>query len=450
MADDEYDAHYGLAGLFDDDLVDDDLLEQGVTKNVDKESENSKACSTVHAARSRKTPLSGTRSSPGARSQDSRTSKRRRTVIEKADGTDDRRSRPDSSVHPEAGGTADAGLTDSPVPMPKDGSVSLTQFMVWQTKMMMAQQRRDARQAEERRLERQVRERKEEAEKLFKLAKERMKEFTPGTAVESWCFNFNDTVKMFRLNKKQAMTLFFAKIPTDSTWVAEFRKEDEANEEEVDDVNRWIARLKRTYAQSHDAKLMVLRNMRQEVNEEADVFVYRYRYKARSIGSDWSTAEIINRMRDSVHPKWKAAYSVLSKGSKTYADCIQSLSQAMSDDMAAFRLTLAAAESSTRNDSEQKDPLPVNSADTVTDQRPPAQSSRSRDQKGQVDHGIVVRKCYECGIPGHFRRECPLLDYDLETLRDYVNRREGPDPDEEEEYEDEDGPDDAEQDPQNS
>jgi hypothetical protein len=320
------------------------------------------------------------------------------------------------------------------------------QFFDQQQALFDKQREEDRQERREQLMVRVAKDRKDDAEKRYKHAEKRLKVFEPGDTVDAWCANFWDTVDINKLDRVQALTLFFAKIPTDSTWISEFRAADKKRGEQVVDVDRWIRRLKRTYAQSHDSKLMVLRNIRQEENEEADAFVHRYRHKARSVGTDWSVAEIINRMKESVHPKWKKAYAVMSKNCKDYPDCISALSQAMSDEMDDFRFTLSmAADVKRMRAAAGMDSASVDATVSV-ETRSPAQStwsrrSRSRspaegnaslsgtwnmelsEQSDRRTGGSDRRTCYDCGLTGHIRPDCPFRGYDVSELQAVLEQK---------------------------
>ena len=339
-------------------------------------------------------------------------------------------------------------------PLPVDLTAEVTAKL--EAKLFLAQaveqQRHElAVQAERERVHRQdlerVRKRREESMKeAFKMAKDRLQMFTPGTMVEAWCTGFRETCDLFELDKDYALKLFFSRISTDSgSWITEFRDDDRQKGQKVTDVDRWIARLQRTYRQSYETQLQMVKNIRQDEHEAADAFVQRFRAKAKAANKDWSKAEIVNMIQDSVHPRWRQAFILFNNGSKDFPDVTSALSKAMSTGMESFRQMIGRGAAATASAGS----MTAASASFGNQNEFNGQQTQSRSRRGSRSQNQVQGNaaqsghwnnsnrqnqnqrtppgnCMQCGQPGHWKRECPVLSMDpaaLQTLIDAASQR---------------------------
>jgi hypothetical protein len=330
-------------------------------------------------------------------------------------------------------------LTDPHLPAEKKAELAAKLEAKVLLAQLLEQQKQDAAaQVEKERQHRQdlerVRKKREETLKeSFKMAKDRLQMFVPGTMVEAWCSAFQETCDLFELDKDYALKLFFSRISTDSgSWITEFREDDRKKGQKVTDVDRWLKRLQRTYAQSYATQLQVVKNIRQEENEPADAFVQRFRAKAKAANRDWSQMEIVNMMQESVHPRWRQAFILFNNDSRDYAGATSALSKAMSTQMEAFRQMMANSGSAS---SATGTSVTAATATTSDAKKSPAQNSRSRRRSGSGSRSSQGQSnaaqsgnwsnnrnkqhnqnqksppgnCLHCGLPGHWKRECPSL-----------------------------------------
>jgi hypothetical protein len=339
-------------------------------------------------------------------------------------------------------------------PLPAERTAELTAKL--ESKLFLAQaveqQRHElAVQAERERVHRQdldrARRRREESMKeAFKMAKDRLQMFTPGTMVEAWCTGFKETCDLFELDRDYALKLFFSRISTVSgSWITEFRVDDRQKGQKVTDVDRWIARLQRTHRQSYETQLQVVKNIRQDEHEAADAFVQRFRAMAKAANKDWSKAEIVNMIQDSVHPRWRQAFVLFNNGSKDFADVTSALSKAMSSGMESFRQIIGGTAAASASGGS----MTAAAASFGTLNESNGQQSRSRSRRGSRSQTEVQGNaahygnwnnsnrqnqnqrtppgnCMRCGQPGHWKRECPVLSMDsaaLQTLIDAASQR---------------------------
>jgi hypothetical protein len=264
------------------------------------------------------------------------------------------------------------------------------------------------------------------------MAKDRLQMFTPGTMVEAWCSAFRETCDLFELDKDYALKLFFSRVSTDSgSWITEFRVDDRRKGQKVSDVDRWIARLQRTYRQSYETQLQVVKNIRQEENEAADAFIQRFRAKAKAANKDWSKAEIVNMIQDSVHPRWRQAFVLFNNGSRDYPDVVSALSKAMSAGMENFRQMIggtAAASGSVTAASASCGSLKESQTRSRRGSRTQTEVQGNAAQSGHWNNSNRYNQnqspktgnCMNCGIAGHWKRECPLLSMDAGALQNLV------------------------------
>lgn len=288
---------------------------------------------------------------------------------------------------------------------------------------------RERQRAHQRELDKKEKELKDDALMRFKLAKDKLKEYVPGVMVDAWCLSFKETCTLFQLDKKQALSLFFVKVTTDSSWVMEFLVDDRKRGRVIDDSERWLDRLRRTYAQSYSTKLQVVRNLRQEENEAADTFVHRFRAQAKAAHSDWSTTELINMIQNAVHPKWRQSFILMNSTSTTFPQVIDALSKAMSPQLSVLRKLCNKVDVADDDDNGSVTEE-VAAAASTADRR---SRSRARSHRqGEANAGFESRgqsrgfqsqphgsggqrsgntnsdACRRCGAMGHWARDCHL------------------------------------------
>lgn len=360
--------------------------------------------------------------------------------------------------------TAIPALLEYDIPAEKRQELQAQVFvqrMLAREQQMMAEakeQKRKKERAHEREVERLRKEQKEEAQLRFNLAEKKLKAFEPGAMVDAWCLSFKETCELFQLDKKQALRLFFVKVTTDSTWIMEYRADDRKRGKVVEDADQWIARLRRTYAQSYSTKLQIVKNLRQDENEAADSFVHRFRSKAKAAHADWSTTELINMMAGAVHPKWRQSFMLMNQACKTWPDVIEALSKAMSPQMAGLRklfvdykvgdeedqsespsagtsvVTAAAATmesdvSQTRSRQSKERDGKANAAFETSNGR--NNGNWNNDRRSQYRNSDNRRNansdaCRKCGQAGHWQRECPLNDPGIQqTFAQYLEKAKG-------------------------